>query len=268
MKLLFIQLLMKPIYNLLIIFLSTFKWNLGLAIVLLTLIVRLCMIKITSANQQMTHWMNELQPKLDEIQKKYADNPNKMAEETMKAFKKEWKWPLKWCLWALIQFPIFLWLYWTVRKMTEWTIPEDWLYSFFYSFWEKFASIQAVDNWSIQSTFLWINLFERWNWILTIIVSVFTLLQMKLTNLVRPQPKTPQKWPNWEILPDMSKMMWSMWWIMAFMMWSVVFGIQSAIWLYLLVTTLFSIIQYTIQYRKYLEAERLKIRNKPEIIGK
>jgi membrane protein insertase Oxa1/YidC/SpoIIIJ len=47
------------------------------------------MIKATSANQQMQHGMNNLQPKLDEIQKKYENDPNKMAEETMKAFKKE-----------------------------------------------------------------------------------------------------------------------------------------------------------------------------------
>lgn len=268
-KALFIQLLMRPIYNVLIIFLSTFEWNLGLAIILLTLIVRLCMIKLTSANQQMTHWMEDLSPKLDEIQKKYADNPNKMAEETMKAFKKEWKWPLKWCLWALIQFPIFLWLYWTIRKMTEWTIPEEWLYSFFYGFGEKFASVQAIDNWNIQNTFLWISLFENKNIILTLIVAALTVIQMKLTNLVKPQtPKVAPKWPNWEALPDMSKMMWSMWWIMAIMMWSVVYGIQSAIWLYLLITTLFSISQYTIQYRKYLYAERLKLTNRPQIIEK
>ena len=206
---------------------------------------------------------------LDEIQKKYADDPNKMAEETMKAFKKEWKWPLKWCLWALIQFPIFLWLYWTIRKMTEWTIPEEWLYSFFYGFGEKFASVQAIDNWNIQNTFLWISLFENKNIILTFVVAALTVIQMKLTNLVKPQtPKTAPKWPNWETLPDMSKMMWSMWWIMAIMMWSVVYGIQSAIWLYLLITTLFSITQYTIQYRKYLYAERLKLTNRPQIIEK
>jgi len=266
-KTLFVQLLMRPIFNVLIIFLALSNWNLWLAVILLTLLVRLCMIKATSANQQMQHGMNNLQPKLDEIQKKYENDPNKMAEETMKAFKKEWKWPLKWCLMALIQLPIFLWLYWTVRKMTEWSIPEEWLYSFFYSFGEKFASIQAIDNWNIKDVFLWMNLFENGNMWLTAIVAVLTRFQMKLTNLVKPQtPK--QKWPNWEELPDMTKMMWSMWFIMALMMWSVVYGLPSAIWLYLLVTTLFSVCQYTIQYRQYIYAERLKFRNKPQIIEK
>jgi membrane protein insertase Oxa1/YidC/SpoIIIJ len=33
--------------------------------------------------------MNELQPKLNEIQEKYKDDPNRQAEEVMKAFKKE-----------------------------------------------------------------------------------------------------------------------------------------------------------------------------------
>jgi len=154
-----------------------------------------------------------------------------------------------------------------VRKMTEWSIPEEWLYSFFYSFGEKFASIQAIDNWNIKDVFLWMNLFENGNMWLTAIVAVLTRFQMKLTNLVKPQtPK--QKWPNWEELPDMTKMMWSMWFIMALMMWSVVYGLPSAIWLYLLVTTLFSVCQYTIQYRQYIYAERLKFRNKPQIIEK
>ena len=156
-KALFVQLLMRPIFNVLIIFLAISNGNLWLAVILLTL----CMIKATSANQQMTHWMNDLQPKLDEIQKKYENDPNRMAEETMKVFKKEWKWPLKWCLMSLIQLPIFLWLYWTIRKMTEWTLPEEWLYSFFYSFGEKFASVQAIDNWNIKDVFLWMNLFEN-----------------------------------------------------------------------------------------------------------
>jgi YidC/Oxa1 family membrane protein insertase len=206
---------------------------------------------------------------LNEIQEKYKDDPARQAEETMKAFKKEWKWPLKWCLWALIQLPIFLALYWVVRKMTEWSIPEDWLYSFFYSFWDQFASVQAIDNGSIKDTFLWIKLFEAKNVWLTIIVVILTILQMKLTNLVKPKSATmPQKWPNGQPMPDMSKMMWMMTWFMAFMMWSVVYNIQSAIWLYLVTTTLFSVIQYTIQYRKFIYAEWLSFRNKPQIISK
>jgi len=265
---LFVQVLMRPMFNLLIVLIAVFGWNMGLAIIVLTLLIRLAMIKITSAGNQMQHGMNELQPKLNEIQERYKDDPNKQAEETMKAFKKEWKWPLKWCLWALIQLPIFLALYWTVRNMTSWTIPEEWLYSFFYSFWDKFASVQAIDNWSIQNTFLWIELFKDHNIWLTAIVTVLTILQMKLTNLVKPQTPTPQKWPNWQPMPDMSKMMWTMTRIMAFMMWSVVYSIQSAIWLYLVTTTLFSVVQYSIQYRQFIYAEWLKFRNKPQIISK
>lgn len=264
----FVQILMRPIFNLLIVFVAIFGWNLWLAVVALTVLIRILMLRVTSASNQMQHWMNDLQPKLDEIQKKYADDPNKMAEETMKAFKKEWKWPLKWCLGALIQLPIFLALYWTVRKMTEWTIPEEWLYSFFYGFGDQFASTQAIDNWNIKEMFLWMNLFESHNVRLTAIATVLTILQMKLTNLVKPQTPAQQKWPNWQPMPDMSKMMWMMTWFMAFMMWSVVWSIQSAIWLYIVTTTLFSICQYTYQYREYLYAEWLKFRNKPQIIKK
>jgi membrane protein insertase Oxa1/YidC/SpoIIIJ len=37
----------------------------------------------------MSHNMSDIQPKLNEIQEKYKDDPNRMAEETMKIFKKE-----------------------------------------------------------------------------------------------------------------------------------------------------------------------------------
>ena len=267
-KAIFTQILMRPIFNILIIFLAIFNWNLWIAIILLTLLVRLCMIKITSANQQMQHGMNDLQPKLDEIQKKYKDDPNRLAQETMNVFKKDWKWPLKWCLGMLIQLPIFMWLYYTVINITKWTEQANLLYSFFYDIWSKFASGSAIGDWSINNMFLWMDMFATKNIILTIITTVLTIVQMKLTNLVKPATPAPQKWPNWQPMPDMSKMMWMMTWFMAFMMWSVVYATQWAIWLYLATTTLFSVVQYTIQYRKFIYAERLKFRNKPQIINK
>ena len=80
---LFVQVLMRPMFNLLIVLIAVFGWNMGLAIIVLTLLIRLAMIKITSAGNQMQHGMNELQPKLNEIQERYKDDPNKQAEETM-----------------------------------------------------------------------------------------------------------------------------------------------------------------------------------------
>lgn len=264
-KMLFTQLLMRPIFNLLIVFLAIFWWNLWIAVILLTLTIRLSMIKLTSAWNQMQNGMWDMQPKLNEIQEKYKDDPKKLSEETMKVFKKEGKWPLKGCLMMLIQLPVFIWLFYTIRRISEWTISEDMLYSFFYSFWNKYASVSAIDNGNINHLFFGMDLLATKNILLTVFAVTFTYLQMKLTNLVK--PKTPAvTW--WKAAPDMWKMMWMMTIFMTVIMWSFVYSTYSAIWLYIVTTTLFSVWQYTVQYRSLLKAKRLEFRNKPQIIGK
>ncbi len=263
-KMLWTQLLMRPIFNLLVVFLAIFGWNLWIAVILLTLTIRLLMINLTSAWNQMQHGMWDMQPKLQEIQEKYKDDPSKLSQETMKVFKKEGKWPLKWCLMMLVQLPVFLWLFYTVRKMSEGTIPESRLYSFFYNFWSQYAHTSAIDDWSINHMFLWMDLLATKNIILTIMAAGFTYLQMKLTNLVK--PKTPSI--PWQKTPDMGKMMWMMTVFMVFIMWTFVYSTHAAIGLYITTTTLFSVIQYTIQYRSLLKAKRLEFRKKPQIINK
>ena len=265
LSLLYTQLITRPVFNLLIIFLAVFNGNLWLAIVIITLIFRFALIKFTSASNQMSHGMNELQPKLNDIQEKYKDDPNRQAEEIMKVFKKEWKSPMKWCLRMFIQIPILLWLYTVIRKLTQWTIAPDRLYSFFYSFGSKFVSDTAEMNSNIQNTFLWIDLFATKNLVLALVTALLTAWQMKLTTLVQPKA-APQKMPNWQSMPDMSKMMWWMSWIMAIMIWFTVYSLQAAMWLYIVTTTLFSICQYSRQYRSLLHAKWLEFRDKPTIV--
>lgn len=215
----------------------------------------------------MQQGMWDMQPKLNEIQEKYKDDPKKLSEETMKVFKKDWKWPLKGCLMMLVQLPIFIGLFYTIRRMTEWAIPESHLYSFFYSFGNKYASVSAIDNGNINHMFLGMDLLAAKNIVLTIIAVIFTYLQMQLTNLVKPPtPSIPGK--DGQKAPDMWKMMWMMTIFMTVIMWSFVYSTYSAIWLYIVTTTLFSVWQYTIQYRSLLKAKRLEFRNKPQIINK
>jgi YidC/Oxa1 family membrane protein insertase len=85
------EILYRPIFNILVIFLAIFGGNLGIAIILLTITVRLLMIKQTLAGNDMQKGMSNLQPKLTEIQEKYKDDPKKLSEETMKVFKSDGK---------------------------------------------------------------------------------------------------------------------------------------------------------------------------------
>lgn len=52
--------------------------------------------------------MADMQPKMQEIQAKYKDQPEKMSAEMMSLFKKSGGGPLKGCLTMLVQIPVFL----------------------------------------------------------------------------------------------------------------------------------------------------------------
>lgn len=201
----------------------------------------------------MQNGMSNLQPKIEALQKKYENDPQKLSEETLKLFKNEGKAPFKWCLTMLIQLPVFIGLYYVVRYIgdpTLWWIPSDWLYSFFRNMGEGYLNI---DN--IETNFLWIDLLANHNLILAIVVGVLNFMQMKLTQMVQPK-KAPQKMPNGQVMPDMSKMMGIMSYSMAIMMGFLVRGFNSAIGIYLLTTSLFSVCQYTYQYRAVIKTQR------------
>lgn len=262
------QILCRPVFNILVIFLALSWWKLWIAIVLLTLLVRWIMYKSSAASTNMQQGMSNIQPKVEELQKKYANDPQKLSEETLKLFKNEGKSPFKGCLAMLIQFPIFIGLYHVILQISR--MVEDpealsevswWLYSFFYSFGVKFLDITHID-----SNFCGLDLFKNWSWVLTIIVTLLYFLQMKMTQLTQNKKSMPQI-PG-ASLPDMSKIMdWMNIW-MSVMMWMMVLWLNSAVWLYLMTTCLFSIIQYCWRYRSILKAKWNEkfYKNRPTII--
>ena len=259
------EFLYRPVFNLLIIFLALFWGNLWIAIVLLTILVRLLLLRNAIAWANMSKGMSNIQPKMQEIQEKYKDDPQRLSEETMKLLKKEWTAPLKGCLSMLIQLPIFIGLYFVIRAFATWAIATehaDWLYSFFWGFWNKY-----LDPQNVNSIFLGIDLFEKNSLVLTIVVACLNFIQFWLTSLTQKAQK-PQQNIWWVAMPDMSKMMWTMNIMMTIMMASVVWSIQSWVGLYLATTSLFSIIQYLIQYRVILKAKwnLLFNKNKPIVV--
>jgi YidC/Oxa1 family membrane protein insertase len=85
--------------------------NYGIAIILVTLLVRVIMFPLTFKGSQSTAKMQELQPKIQELQAKYKSNPQKLNQEMAEFYKKEGYNPLSGCLPLLIQFPIFIAMY-------------------------------------------------------------------------------------------------------------------------------------------------------------
>lgn len=240
------EVLYRPVFNIIVMFLGLFGGNLGRAIICMTIVVRLLLIKPSLAGAQMQQSMGGLQPKMQEVQEKYKDDPKKLSEETMKILKKDGAGPLKWCLSMLIQIPVFIGLFFVIRKIAADTIPVEWLYSFFSSFGSGYLTLEGINT-----MWLGMDLLATGNIVLTVVASIFTYLQMKMTMLVK--PATPQV-PG-ATMPDMSKMMWFMNIFLVVIMASFVYGTAGAIGLYITVTSLFSVVQYAIQYRVLLLAK-------------
>jgi YidC/Oxa1 family membrane protein insertase len=94
-----------------------FNW--GLAIILLTVIVKLCLWPLTTAQVRASKKMTAIQGPLKELREKYKNNPGKVQAETMKLFKHYGVNPAAGCLPIFIQIPIFFGLYFMLRTSSE-----------------------------------------------------------------------------------------------------------------------------------------------------
>jgi YidC/Oxa1 family membrane protein insertase len=83
----------------------------GVAIILLTVAVRLCMFPVSRHQAHNMQRMKDLQPKIKEIQQKHKDNKEELARAQMELFRKHNYNPLGGCLPLFLQLPIFIGLY-------------------------------------------------------------------------------------------------------------------------------------------------------------
>lgn len=93
--------------------------NWGMAIVLLTLLVRLAMYKLSEAQYRSAAKMKKLQPKILALQERYADDRQQLAIKQMELFKQEKANPMSGCLPVLLQIPVFIALYWVIFESVE-----------------------------------------------------------------------------------------------------------------------------------------------------
>lgn len=80
--------------------------NYGVALIFFTFVTKMIMFPLTLKQQKSSVKMALIKPKLDNIQKKYANNKEKLNEEMMKLYQEEGYNPMSGCLPLLIQFPI------------------------------------------------------------------------------------------------------------------------------------------------------------------
>ncbi len=143
----------------------------GLAVILLTIFVRLCLWPIHAKSTMTMKRMGLLGPLMKELQEKHKDNPQQQQMEVMKLYKEYGVNPLGGCLPLFLQFPIFIGLYSVLEVAAELRGQSFW--------WVR--DLAAADT---QGVFMGFNINP-----LPIIMGLTMVAQMKLT----PQPQSVDK---------------------------------------------------------------------------
>lgn len=103
--------ILKPMVNSLVVLYIFLFHNIGVSIIVFTLFIRLVTFPLTLRQLQQTKAMSQLQPKIQEMQKRYAKDKQKLSQETMRLYREQRINPIG-CLGPmLIQFPIWIGLY-------------------------------------------------------------------------------------------------------------------------------------------------------------
>lgn len=237
---LFRSILTKPFLNFLVFVADTFPGhNLGLAIIALTLLVKLILFFPTQHAMEGQRKMQLLQPKLNEIKTKYEGNAQKQHEETIKLWKEHNVNPLQMFLPMLIQFPVLIGLYFVIRQFTSLELAKEFLY----------PPYMHLD-WSFNTMFLGIDLAHSSYIIFPPILALFQYLQLKLSFHIA-KKKSAQDKPAASGQEVQQKVM-----QYAFPVMIAVFSLQvpAAVSLYWAISTLFGIGQ-----QMYVNKEKLRV---------
>ncbi|MBA3940372.1 MAG: membrane protein insertase YidC [Sphingopyxis sp.] len=201
--------------------------NFGVAIMALTLIIRLLMFPIAQRQFHSMAQMRLVQPKMKALQERYKDDKPKMQQELMKLYKDEKINPLAGCLPILIQIPIFYALY----KVLMLTIEM-----------RHQPFILWIKDLSAQDPAMILNLFGYLNFtppsllsigVLAVILGITMWLQFRLN----PQATDPVQQQVFKIMP------WMFMFIMA--------PFAAGLLLYWITNNILSIAQQQWMYRKF-----------------
>ena len=100
-------------------FLDRVTGNYGVAIILLTILIKLLFWPISNKSTQSMRRMQELQPLVTELRKKFKDDAQRLQQETMKLYKEHRVNPMGGCLPMLVQLPVFFALFKVLRVAVE-----------------------------------------------------------------------------------------------------------------------------------------------------
>ena len=103
----------------------------GMAIIIITIIFRIIVAPLVHKSTTANFAMQKVQPLLQEIQTKFADDPVRQREEMQRLYAETKFNPLAGCLPMLIQMPVFIALYQVLYSMVD-RMPEGMTYQFYH----------------------------------------------------------------------------------------------------------------------------------------
>lgn len=177
---LFNLILYQPLLNLLVFFYNTIAFrDLGLAIIFLTIFIKLILYPFSLSQIKAQKSLTELQPKLNEIKKKYASDKMRLTKETIELYKTHKINPFSSCLLLIIQLPILIAVYQVFR-----TGLSDQVLSL-YPFIENPGQLNPF-------TFGIINLAEK-SFFLALLTGIVQFFQTKMFSTKKPPPEVLRK---------------------------------------------------------------------------
>lgn len=210
----------EPLYNLLVLIIGLVPgYDVGLAIIILTILVRLVLVPLQQKMIRTQAAMRVVEPLIKEIRAKYKDNSVEQAQRIMAVYRNYRVNPFASIILMVIQIPILLGLYFVFIDLSS---HPEWLYSF--------VTKPTVIN------DLWIGLVDltKPNWLLAVIAAISQYIQI---SLAMPKIKPNVANPN-DFAQTMNKQMRYM---MPGMIFVISLGVPSAVTLYWVTSNLFMI---------------------------
>jgi YidC/Oxa1 family membrane protein insertase len=113
----FLDFIIKPLGQFLYFIYNTIAFkNYGLSIIMFTFFMKLILLPLTIKQYRSTSKMQEIQPLIQDIQRRYKNDKEKMNQELMKLYQEHKYNPASGCLPLLIQLPIMFSLYWAINQ--------------------------------------------------------------------------------------------------------------------------------------------------------
>lgn len=169
----FLWWLAQPLFYLLTI-LHGFVNNWGMAIILLTIVVKTLLYPLSAASFKSMAKMRKLQPEMVRLKERYGDDRQKFSQEMMELYKKEGANPLGGCFPILLQMPVFLALYWALMESVEL---------------RHAPFILWIDDLSVMDPYF--------------VLPILMGISMYLTQLMQPEPPDPMQAKVFKLMPIM-----------------------------------------------------------------